>query len=98
MSGHLQANAASLERLRLKTILQRLGRLATIPLLAWITQGCTATATSPFIGPDPSDSSVRTPAVSYRSTLGSYTSQRPVTPGPWREQNERAAPVPKSGE
>ncbi len=37
----------------------------------------------------------RVPPSAYRSTLGSYTSQRPVEPTPWREQNERIAPSPK---
>jgi hypothetical protein len=32
------------------------------------------------------------------SNIGSYKSQRPVSPGPWREQNEQVAPAPKSGQ
>ena len=33
----------------------------------------------------------------YRSTVAPYTTLRPVAPSPWKEQNERAAPAPKSG-
>jgi hypothetical protein len=34
-------------------------------------------------------------AVGYRSTIGPYTSLRPVDPAPWRELNDRVAPAPK---
>jgi hypothetical protein len=53
--------------------------------------GCAATG-APVVGPDPSDPNVRVPRVGYRSTIGSYTSQRPVSPVPWQEQNRRVAP------
>lgn len=70
-------------------------RLATIGLLtAWL-PACSAVTASPSWGPDPSDPSVRVPLAGYRSTIGGYTSQRPVEPRPWREQNERVAPKPK---
>ena len=46
----------------------------------------------PVVGPDPSDPNVRVRPVAYRSTIGSYTSQRPVSPSDWREQNERVTP------
>lgn len=52
---------------------------------------CTTTA-APIVGADPSNPDVRVRPVGYRSTLGSYTSQRPVSPSDWREQNERVAP------
>jgi hypothetical protein len=66
--------------------------------VALVTHGCTAPPVAPVAGGDPSDPSARTPAVSYRSTTAPYSSQRPVEPGPWREQNERAAPPPKPAE
>lgn len=52
----------------------------------------------PFSGLDPADASARVAAVGYRSTTSSYTGRRPVEPAPWREQNERVAPQPKSGQ
>jgi hypothetical protein len=44
-------------------------------------------------GPDPSHPAAPVPPAAYRSTLGGYTSRRPVDPAPWREQNERVAPA-----
>ena len=48
----------------------------------------------PLAGGDPSDPSVPVPAVRYQG-LGAYERQRPVTPAPWREQNERVTPQPR---
>ena len=58
--------------------------------------GCLPT-TAPLAGADPADPSARVAAVGYRSTVAPYTTLRPVAPSPWKEQNERAAPAPKSG-
>ena len=49
----------------------------------------------PFAGGDPSDPSVPVPKTRYQSSLGAYERQRPVEPGPWRQQNEQVAPQPK---
>lgn len=64
--------------------------LAAIAVSALIA-GCTARS-APMVGADPSDPNVKTPPIGYSSTLGPYTSRRPVGPGSWREQNERVAP------
>jgi hypothetical protein len=64
--------------------------IATFALLA----ACSALP-PPLAGPDPSDPSARVAAVGYRSTIGPYTSQRPVEPMPWQQQNERVAPAPR---
>ncbi len=53
--------------------------------------GCAAIS-APVVGPDPSDPNVPVPRVGYRSTVGPYTSQRPVSPVPWQEQNQLVAP------
>ena len=58
--------------------------------------GCLPT-TAPLAGADPADPSARVAAVGYRSTVAPYTTLRPVAPSPWKEQNDRAAPAPKSG-
>jgi hypothetical protein len=55
---------------------------------------CTAAPRLHAFADDPADPSARVPAAGYRSTLGSYTSLRPVDPLPWREQNERVTPRP----
>lgn len=72
----------------------------TIPLLLMVllaVAGCTATPAAP-LPPNPSDPDVPIPRTAYRSTLGSYTSQRPAVPSPWQKQNEQVTPAPKSGE
>ncbi|WP_081422053.1 hypothetical protein [Tardiphaga robiniae] len=59
--------------------------------------GCLPT-TVPLAGADPADPSARVAGVGYRSTVAPYTSLRPVAPSSWREQNDRVAPAPKSGQ
>jgi len=49
----------------------------------------------PVASADPSDPHVRVPAAAYQSAFERYSSQRPVEPSSWREQNERVAPQPK---
>jgi hypothetical protein len=76
----------------------KITRLATLPVIAILLASCTDAPRSPVAGPDPADPGARAPRVDYRSTIGSYKSQRPVSPGPWREQNEQVTPAPKSGQ
>ena len=64
--------------------------------LAFFTHGCSGAPPAPLTAADPSDPGARAPPVGYRSTIGSYKSQRPVEPAPWGEQNERVRP--KSGQ
>jgi hypothetical protein len=65
-------------------------------VFALLTFGCSATPPASMAGGDPSNPGARAPRVDYRSTIGSYKSQRPVEPGPWGEQNQSVAPQPKS--
>jgi len=58
--------------------------------------GCLPTV--PVAGADPADPSAKVAGVRYRSTVAPYTSLRPAQPLSWREQNDRAAPAPKSGQ
>jgi hypothetical protein len=46
----------------------------------------------PLSGADPADPSVPVATVRYQPALGSYVSQRPVSPSNWREQNQRVTP------
>jgi hypothetical protein len=71
---------------------------AAICAAALATPGCSAPPMAPAVGPDPSNPAARTPAVDYRSTTAPYSSRRPVEPGLWREQNERATPQSKSAQ
>jgi hypothetical protein len=76
----------------------RLGALAVAAGLALLA-GCADAPRTPVAGgPDPADPAARVPGVDYRSTVGTYKSQRPVEPAPWGEQNERVTPAPKSGQ
>jgi hypothetical protein len=71
-------------------------RLAAIPAaVALLTQGCAPIPPRPFVGAEASDPDIRVPPVAYRPALGSYSSQRPVEPAPWREHDDRAAPTQK---
>ena len=65
--------------------------------VAAVTLGGCVPATVPLVGADPADPAVRVAGVGYRSTIAPYTSLRPTAPAPWRQQNERVAPAPKSG-
>ncbi|ARQ03068.1 hypothetical protein CAK95_19630 [Pseudorhodoplanes sinuspersici] len=61
-------------------------------LLAGLLAGCTAARTAPVVVADPADANAPVRAARYNPVLSGYTSQRPVGPKPWREQNERVAP------
>jgi hypothetical protein len=73
----------------------RLRILAGMAITALTLGGCLP-ATVPLVGADPADPGVKVAGVGYRSTVAPYTRLRPTAPGPWREQNERVAPAPKS--
>jgi hypothetical protein len=96
MSTHLRAFRTAGEPAVAR--LCKLAALATLATLAILLAGCTDAPRSPAAGADPADPQARAPRVDYRSNIGSYKSQRPVSPGPWREQNEQVAPAPKSGQ
>jgi hypothetical protein len=98
MSAHIRAFCAADEPAVPRQLQIRFGVRAAVPLLALLLAGCTDAPRLPVAGPDPSDPGARAPRVGYRSTIGSYKSQRPVEPAPWGEQNERVAPRPKSGQ
>ncbi len=98
MSAHLRAFRAAVEPVVMKLFQIKFGALAILPAVFLLLAGCRDAPTPPLAGPDPSDPGARAPRVGYRSTIGPYKSQRPVSPAPWVEQNERVAPQPKSGQ
>ena len=69
---------------------------AGLAVAALMLGGCMPT-TVPLAGADPVDPNARVVPVGYRSTVAPYNSLRPTAPLPWREQNDRVAPAPKSG-
>jgi hypothetical protein len=71
--------------------------LAGAAVTAVVLAGCMQ-ATAPPIGADPADPGAKVAGAGYRSTIAPYTRLRPTAPGPWRLQNERVTPAPKSGQ
>lgn len=95
MFAQYQASAAIDLRRRYGRSFQRLLPVAVLLASAFAVAGC-ATPPPPLSGSDPSNPRALVPRVNYRSTTTSYVSQRPVAPAPWRQQNDRVAPQPKS--
>jgi len=75
----------------------RFRSLAGMAVTALTLGGCMPTA-APLAGADPADPGAKVAGVGYRSTIAPYTSLRPTAPASWREQNDRVAPAPKSGQ
>jgi hypothetical protein len=91
MSTQARANLAAFRAAVAK--LFRVGAVVLVPVIAGGAAGCRDAPAPPVVtGPHPADAAAPAPAVRYRSTIGSYTSRRPVEPAPWGEQKERAAP------
>lgn len=66
-----------------------------VALCALLTAACTTLPARPIAGLDPADPEAPVAPVRAGNALGTYVSQRPVGPAPWREQNERVAPKAK---
>src|SRR5882724_537649 len=75
----------------------RFRAVGALAVTAFALGGCMAT-TVPLAGADPADPGAKVAGVGYRSTVAPYTSLRPTAPSSWREQNDRVAPAPKSGQ
>jgi hypothetical protein len=95
MFAHFRAKTTALRGRYLALFQKQLAPTFGVVALCLLTAACVATPNKSFVGPDPSDPGVRIPPARYRSTIGNYTSRRPVEPMPWREQNERVTPAPK---
>jgi hypothetical protein len=63
-----------------------------------LTLGACMPTVVPLAGADPADPNAKVAGVDYRSTVAPYSSRRPTAPSSWREQNDRVAPAPKSGQ
>jgi hypothetical protein len=75
---------------------RRIMRVLAIAALACLTGGWSATRSLPLVGADPANPWARVAPLKYRSTLGSYTSRRPVEAAPWgAAPNDRVAPPGK---
>jgi hypothetical protein len=67
--------------------------LATLALCLALLAGCSSAP--PPAGPHPADPQARSRPAAYRPVIGPYTSERPLEPSGWRENNERVAPKEK---
>ena len=94
MLSHISAKAAAVAGRRAALFRKRLISAIGVAALGLLMASC-MTQPTPYAGPDPSDPKIPVPAVRYRSPIARHTSQRPVEPAPWREQNERVAPAPR---
>ena len=97
MSRHIRAFNAAADPAVARPFQLRFDVLAVLAGLVLLLAGCAAAPRSPAAGRDPANPGARVPGVDYRSTIGSYKSQRPVDAAPWIEQNERVTPAPSSG-
>lgn len=97
MVAQLGANFAAVHSVVRQFNRRRSGILLAGVAVAAVTLGGCMPATVPLVGADPADPGVKVAGVGYRSTIAPYTSLRPTAPAPWRQQNERVAPAPKSG-
>jgi hypothetical protein len=97
MFAHIRANAATVAAEARKLCRMKPVCLAATAAASLLLAACAQPPAPPLAGPDPSDPGAAVPRVGNRSTLGPYTSQRPVSPAPGREQNESTTPAPKSG-
>jgi len=95
MSAQIRANFAASRTVVARLFQLRFGTFIRVSAVALLVAGCANPPPPPLAGADPADPGARVPRVGYRSTVGGYTSQRPVEPRPWGEQNERVAPLPK---
>jgi hypothetical protein len=94
MFAHVRTRAVDFGRQQVPS-LQWIAGLATALSIILLLQACSPLPPSLLTGPDPADPRTPVRATAYRSTVGPYTSQRPVEPVPWPEQNERVTPPPK---
>jgi hypothetical protein len=96
MLAQLEAKLAAVCSVAGKLFDIKFGIVAAMTAAGMALGGCMPT-TVPLAGADPADPGARVAGVGYRSTVAPYSSLRPVAPSSWREQNDRVAPVPKSG-
>jgi hypothetical protein len=97
MLTQLMAIPVAIHSLVETTFIIRFRILAGMAAIAVTLGGCLPT-TVPLAGADPADPGAKVSGVGYRSTIAPYASLRPTAPSSWREQNDRVAPAPKSGQ
>ena len=97
MLAQFEANHPAVQSAERRFHKGRLLLFVSAAVTAFAVAGCSRPAV-PLAGADPSDPAATAAGVGYRSTVAPYTSLRPTGPTSWREQNNRAAPSPQSGQ
>jgi hypothetical protein len=97
MLAQLGARLAAVRSVVKRLCVIRFRTSAGVAVAALTLGGCMPT-TVPLSGADPADPNARVAPVGHRSTVAPYNSLRPTAPSSWREQNDRVAPAPKSGQ
>jgi len=97
MFAQVMANLAAVGLASKRIALFHFRVLGCAAVVAAALSGCSPT-TIRLVGSDPADPKAQVSGVGNRSTVAPYTRLRPAAPSPWREQNDRAAPAPKSGQ
>ena len=97
MLAHFGAKISAVGWAAARLFETRLRVSAAIAAVTLTLGGCLP-ATGPLAGADPADPGARVAGVGYRSTIAPYSSLRPAVPSSWRDQNDPAAPAPKSGQ
>jgi hypothetical protein len=93
LAQHIAVRAGSIKRTG--PVSRAIARVSVLLTLVLAVGACAPAPRLHAFADDPADPAARVPATKYRSTVGGYTSLRPVDPLPWREQNERVTPQPK---
>ena len=97
MFAQLEASDAAVQSAARRFHRARFLTVVSTAVTAFVLAGCAQPAV-PLAGTDPADPPAKVAAVGYRSTVAPYTSLRPTVPTSWRDQNNRAAPTPQSGQ
>jgi hypothetical protein len=97
MLAQLGARLAAVRSVVERLYVIRFRTSAGVAVAALVLGGCMPT-TVQLSGAGPADPNARVAPVGYRSTIAPYNSLRPTAPASWRQQNERVAPAPKSGQ
>lgn len=96
MSAHFGAMPAAVRTVAEEFSYRKTRAFSVILITAGLLAGCMPAAPGVLAGADPADPSVPVAGVRYRSGIAPYSSMRPTTPAPWKDQNQRVAPDPKS--
>jgi hypothetical protein len=92
MSGHGSTRSSGKRWKETASILQRALSPMAILIVGLLAQACSQGPRPRLTESDPSNPAVHVPRSAYTPVTGSYSSNRPVEPRPWLEQNKSVTP------